>query len=252
MAVKIYTQLRAVADGVCKEDILKTFFLPGWFTDALRQTTPIILGYLPVGFAYGVLAQKSGLSNINVLLMSVLVFAGSSQLVAVSLFASAAGPASLILTTVVVNLRHVLLSAALSPYLRGWSKFKLSWFAFQLTDETFALHANRFAAGAQAQSTTFAINAISHLAWVGGTGLGVVAGGMVRDVRPLGLDFALGAMFLFLLLAQLKSRMHVLAACCAACVSLGLHTAGATRFSVIVAALLAATLALGVEKWTRN
>ena len=82
-----------------------------------------------------------------------------------------------------VNLRHVLLSAALSPYLRGWSKFKLSWFTFQLTDETFALHANRFAAGAQAQSTTFAINAISHLAWVGGTGLGVVAGGMVRESR---------------------------------------------------------------------
>ncbi len=222
------------------------------FFDALKKTTPIILGYLPVGFAYGVLAQKAGIANINILLMSVLVFAGSAQLVAVSLLSSGVGAFACIATTFIVNLRHLLLSAALSPYLRGWSKIKLGWFAFELTDETFALHADRFLVGDSVQSTTFVINAIAHLAWVGGTGLGIVAGGLVHDVKPLGLDFALVALFLFLLLTQLKSRLHVLAALCAACVSLGLHLLGVPRFSVIIATIVAATLVFGAEKWIKK
>lgn len=114
---------------------------------AFRQTLPIILGYVPVGFAYGVLAQKSGLSGINTILMSLLVFAGSAQLIAVGLFAAKAAPLAIVATTFVVNLRHLLMSAALAPYLRGWSKSRLALFSYQLTDETFALHVGRFAKG---------------------------------------------------------------------------------------------------------
>ena len=68
---------------------------------AFRQTLPIILGYVPVGFAYGVLAQKSGLSGINTILMSLLVFAGSAQLIAVGLFAAGAAPLAIVATTFV-------------------------------------------------------------------------------------------------------------------------------------------------------
>jgi 4-azaleucine resistance transporter AzlC len=82
---------------------------------AFRQTLPIILGYVPVGFAYGVLAQKSGLSGINTLLMSLLVYAGSAQLIAVGLFAAGAAPLAIVATTFVVNLRHLLMSAPWRP-----------------------------------------------------------------------------------------------------------------------------------------
>ena len=84
---------------------------------AFRQALPIILGYVPVGFAYGVLAQKSGLSGLNTLLMSALVYAGSAQLIAVGLFAAAVNPLAIVATTFIVNLRHLLMSAALAPYL---------------------------------------------------------------------------------------------------------------------------------------
>ncbi len=76
------------------------------------QAVPIVLGYIPVGFAYGVLAQKAGLSAFNTLLMSIIVYAGSAQLIAVGLVSSGLAPLSIIITTFIVNLRHMLMSAA--------------------------------------------------------------------------------------------------------------------------------------------
>ena len=90
----------------------------GWLS-GFSQATPIWLGYISVGFAYGVLAQKAGLSMLNAILMSVIVYAGSAQLIAVGLFAAGAPAASIILTTFVVNLRHILMSAAVSTHLKG-------------------------------------------------------------------------------------------------------------------------------------
>ena len=89
------------------------------FLNGVRQALPIVLGYIPVGFAYGVLAQKNGLGLFNAVAMSVIVFAGSAQLISAGLFGAAASPFTLIFTTFVVNLRHLLMSAALAPKLKG-------------------------------------------------------------------------------------------------------------------------------------
>lgn len=217
---------------------------------AFRQTLPIILGYVPVGFAYGVLAQKSGLSGINTILMSVLVFAGSAQLIAVGLFAAGAAPLAIVATTFVVNLRHLLMSAALAPYLRAWSKIRLALFAYQMTDETFALHANRFAKGETGAGETFGINVIAQSAWVGGTVLGLAASTLITDIRPIGLDYALPAMFIALLLGQLKSRQHMAVAVIAGLLSTALMLAGLDQSHVLAATIIAATIGLGVHAWT--
>lgn len=217
---------------------------------AFRQTLPIILGYVPVGFAYGVLAQKSGLSGINTILMSVLVFAGSAQLIAVGLFAAGAAPLAIVATTFVVNLRHLLMSAALAPYLRAWSKTRLALFAYQMTDETFALHANRFAKGETDAGETFGINIIAQSAWVGGTVLGLAASTLITDIRPIGLDYALPAMFIALLLGQLKSRQHLAVAVIAGLLSTALMLAGLDQSHVLAATIIAATIGLGVHAWT--
>ena len=217
---------------------------------AFRQTLPIILGYVPVGFAYGVLAQKSGLSGINTILMSVLVFAGSAQLIAVGLFAAGAAPLAIVATTFVVNLRHLLMSAALAPYLRAWSKTRLALFAYQMTDETFALHANRFARDETGAGETFGINVIAQSAWVGGTVLGLAASTLITDIRPIGLDYALPAMFIALLLGQLKSRQHLAVAVIAGLLSTALMLAGLDQSHVLAATIIAATIGLGVHAWT--
>lgn len=223
-----------------------------WLADAFQQTVPIILGYLPIGFAYGVLAQKTGLSSVNTLLMSLLVFAGSAQLIAVGLFAAGTGPASVILTTFIVNLRHLLMSAALAPYLRGWSSWLQALFAFQLTDETFALHASRFPGGELIKPRILSVNIIAQTAWLAGTFLGLIASTLITDITPIGLDYALPAMFIVLLVWQVTSLVRLSAAVIGGLFSVVFFLAGLDQFNVILATVLAATCGLGVDAWTRR
>lgn len=222
----------------------------GPFSAALQQALPIIMGYIPVGFAYGVLAQKAGLEAWNTLLMSVIVFAGSAQLIAVGMLAGGAAPLAVVLTTFIVNLRHMLMSAALAPYLKKWRPLHIAAMTAELTDETFAVHAGRFSNGNDDLRETFAINAISQTAWVLGTWLGLAASGLIQDVRPYGLDFALPAMFLALLVAQVRSRTHFLVAIIAGGLAVLLYSLGCTQWHVILATIVAATIGLGVSQWT--
>jgi 4-azaleucine resistance transporter AzlC len=217
---------------------------------AVAQTFPIALGYVPVGMAYGVLAGKAGLCALNVLAMSVLVYAGSAQLVAVGLFAAGASGLALVATTFIVNLRHLLFSAAMAPLLSGWRKRELAFFAFELTDESFALHAARFGRGDRDKGVTLAANMAAQAAWVGGTALGVLLGDVLGDGRAFALDFALPGMFLALLAGQLKSRSHVAAAVAGAALSLAAAHCGASGFGTLGAGLIGAACGMGVERWT--
>lgn len=215
----------------------------------IRQAVPIVLGYLPVGFAYGVLAQKSGLNGWNAVGMSVIVFAGSAQLIGAGLFGAGASAWTLIVTTFIVNLRHLLMSAALAPRLRGWSKRQLAAFGFELTDETFALHSLRLAGPMPPRAETFAINITAQASWVLGSLAGFLAGGRIADVRPVGLDYALPAMFIALLVPQIRRRLPLAVALVAGGLSVGLLQLGLGQGHVILATVAAATLGVGVEAW---
>jgi 4-azaleucine resistance transporter AzlC len=210
-----------------------------------------MLGYLPVGFAYGVLAVKAGLSTANTGLMSVLVFAGSAQLIGVDMIGAGAPPLSVIATTFIVNLRHLLFSAALAPHLSGWPRRRIARFCYQLTDETFALHATRFHNQQQSTAKTLAINAYTQAAWVAGSIAGAVAGGFVPDVRPLGLDFALPAMFAVLLVGQLMTPAHILAALLGGGLALAVSQTPAASWATLLAAVAAAGIA-SMTPWTRS
>ncbi len=224
---------------------------PAWLSGALLAA-PIVMGYIPIGFAFGVLAQKAGLSTGNALLMSVFVYAGSAQLIAVGLIASGALPWTIVITTLIVNLRHMLFSASLSPYLKHWKKPELAVFAYQLTDETFAVHATRFPAAPPTRPETLALNFTAQASWVLGTFLGVAAGQLISDVRPYGLDYALPAMFMALLVLQVKDRVQVLVALAGGALSVLFLLGGLGQWNVIVATLAAATLGMLVEKWTKR
>jgi 4-azaleucine resistance transporter AzlC len=212
---------------------------------------PIMLGYLPVGFAYGVLAHKAGLSTLNILLMSIIVFAGSAQLIAVGLVTNGIAPLTIILTTFIVNLRHLLMSAAIFPHVARWRKRELAGFAYELTDETFALHSTRFDLGQLDQSEAFAINIVSHITWVLGGWLGVVAGQLVVEVEPLALDYVLPAMFIGLLVMQIKSRTQVWVALLAGVASVAFLLLGFSQLHVIIATMIGATFGAWIDGWTR-
>jgi len=224
----------------------------GKFWNGVRQALPIVLGYIPVGFAYGVLAQKNGLSLFNAAAMSVIVFAGSSQLIGTGLFGAAASPFTLIFTTFVVNIRHLLMSAALVPKLKEWKRWQIVLFSYELTDETFALHTMRMAKIAPPKIETFAVNVTAQLSWVIGSLLGYLAGGQLTDVRPIGMDFALPAMFIALLVPQIVRPVYLMMALLAAGISVTLYMLGFNQSHIIVATVIAATVGVGVEQWMKD
>lgn len=214
------------------------------------KALPIVLGYLAIGLTFGVLAQKAGLSAFNALLMSGLVYAGSSQLVAAGLFAAGASAVSIVLTTFVVNLRHLLLSAALAPFLTLWNRCELAAFAYQLTDETFALHATQFPTGIPSKKEVFAINAAAQTSWLLGTGLGVAVGQIIDDVKPFGLDFVLPAMFIALIILQLEDRSQIGIALATGTMSVALLILGIDQWNVIIATVIGASIGVLENQWT--
>lgn len=218
----------------------------------ISRAVPITLGYIPIGFAYGVLAQKAGISAFNTLAMSIFVYAGSSQLIAVGLFAARVAPLSIILTTFVVNLRHMLMASALAPYLNRWSKLELTAFAYELTDESFALHSVEFPNGNPKATESIALNLTAQISWVFGSWLGLVAGGLITDVELFALDYALPAMFIALLMMQLKDFFQLIVAIATGVLAVALLLAGLDQWYVIVATVIGATLGVSLEKWIKK
>ena len=228
------------------------------WTRGLAQGLPIVLGYVPIGFAYGVLAQKSGLSARNTVLMSLLVYAGASQFIAAGLFAVGTSPLSIIVTTFVTNLRHLLMTASLAPHVRAWPRSLLPLFAFQVTDETFAVHATSFAGGVPHKGVAFCVNSMAQVAWLTGSWLGVVGGQYIPDPKPWGLDYALPALFIALLVMQIRdggparSRVQLGVALVTGLLAVGLTLLGLDQWAVIGATVLGATLGTMWEQWTKT
>jgi 4-azaleucine resistance transporter AzlC len=228
---------------------LSTKYIAAALLRGLKSVLPIILGYLPVGFAYGVLAEKSGLSLLNTVTMSVIVYAGSAQLIGTGLIAAGSGALALVFTTFIVNLRHLLMSAALAPKLSGWKKWQTVLFSAELTDETFALHSLRMAAGQPPKAETFAINLLAQASWIIGSLAGFLAGGRITDVRPIGLDYALPAMFIALIVPQVLKPLYLVMAICAAALSVTLLLAGFGRVNVIIATIVCAGCGACLDAW---
>jgi len=213
----------------------------------LAPAVPVVLGYLPVGFAYGVLGINAGIGTLNTILMSIIVFAGSAQLMATAFFAQGLNPFSIILTTFIVNLRHLLMSASLSTHMKKWNKAEVIGFCYELTDETFAVHSLRFANEDAAALPAISINFICQLSWVIGTILGTVTGNLIQDVEPFALDYALPAMFIALLILQIRKQRHIWVALTGGLISLILWGIGITQWNVILATVIGATLGAVLE-----
>ncbi len=224
---------------------------PNWL-NGVKLALPIVVGYIPIGIAFGVLARKVGISAGNTMLMSLLVFAGSSQLIAVGLFMSGVSAVSIVVTTFIVNLRHLLMTAALSPYLKRWSKLEMAAFAYEVTDETFAVHSTHFYERIPPKAESFAINVTAQVSWLLGTWIGIVSSALITDVERLALDYALPAMFIGLLVMQIKDRIKIAVALLAGVLSVVFLQAGADQWNVILATIIGATSGIVIEKWIKN
>ena len=184
----------------------------------VRDTVPMLVGAAPFGVIFGTLAIASGIPAWAVLALSALVFAGSSQFVAVSLIGGGAALPVIWLTTFVVNLRHALYSASLLPYVRDLPA-RWRWpLAFWLTDETYAVVEHRLREHGAAQGGVWywlGSSLAMYLNWQLWTVAGVLLGQSVPGLAGLGLDFAMVATFAAIVAPQLR-QYPVLAAAVAA------------------------------------
>jgi 4-azaleucine resistance transporter AzlC len=215
----------------------------GLFRAGLAAGWPICLGYIPIGLAFGVLAQKAGLSPIQIGLMSILVFAGSSQFIAVSMLSTGASSLAIIMTTFMVNLRHVLMSSSLAVFLDNIRRSKISLFAYGVTDESFAVNHPRWDQGQWDINRALVVNHSANLMWITSTVLGGI-GGQFIPAGALGIDYALIAMFICLLIFQLKGRIHIFTALIAGLVAVVLAILIPGNAYVILASVIAATVGM--------
>jgi 4-azaleucine resistance transporter AzlC len=162
-----------------------------------------------VGTVFGVLAKQAGLSLGEVILMSAVVNAGSSQFVAVGMWGVPIPSIPIVATTLLVNLRHVLMGLTIRPWLSrlpAWQRYPA---AFVLTDESWAMSTVEFDSGRPDGAFLIGVGATMYAGWVIATVIGTLTGAAIHDPARWGLDFAYLAVFLALLTSLAKGWQSV-------------------------------------------
>ena len=175
----------------------------------LRIAAPLLPAAFALGASFGVLARASHFGAVAAVVMSATTFAGSAQVASVSVLGAGGGVAAAIVAALLLNVRYAPIGITVAHAFRGGTPRRLAE-AQLVVDESWALAGGgtpRFDRGVM-----LGVGAGLWVAWVGGTAVGALLGGVVHDPSAFGLDGAFAALFLALLLAQLRSRRAIAAA----------------------------------------
>jgi len=172
----------------------------------VRDVSPLLLGIVPFALVTGIAAVNAGLTLVEAVGMSVIVFAGASQLAALELLGSNAPLAVVIGTAAIINLRMVMYSASIAPYFANYSRKLRAGLAYVLTDQAYAISVAEFSENEDRRYWLYYLGAAASLwiVWQIGTVVGVVVGTGVPD--EWGLTFAVPLVFLALLVPAMKDR----------------------------------------------
>ena len=170
----------------------------------LKRTFPVMTGYLVLGIGFGILMEDGGYGLPWVLAMSIFIYAGSMQYLAVDLLAGGAGLITAAITTLMVNARHLFYGISMIDTYKdsGWRK---PYLIFALTDETYSLNCSGAPADAESPKTYyFLVSLFNQCYWVIGSVLGVLVG-TILPISTEGIDFALTALFVTVFVEQWQS-----------------------------------------------
>jgi 4-azaleucine resistance transporter AzlC len=214
---------------------------------------PIFLGYLPVGIAFGVLANTLGFSVLQAVTCSATALAGAGQFIALQFLRDGVGAVGVLIATTVVNLRYVLFASTISTYVRTTPTPVQAALAFSLTDETFAVNIADHRRGLATAASMAGVGAVAWAGWVLGTLVGAVGMGWIGDPSRFGVGFAMPAMFTALFFALAEDWRHVVTGVAAGAIALGLPLLSAlgipvgSSWSLVIASMAAA--AIGAAMW---
>src|SRR5215216_935886 len=193
----------------------------GDFRAGFVATLPLWLGAAPFGAIYAVSALAAGLNWAQTLAMSLFVFAGASQFTAVGLFAAGIAPFTIVLTTLIINARHALLAASLTPFVRDARPGAKALLAFQLTDESYAIGMRRWLDGSGSLAFQFGANVSMYVIWQCSTIAGILLGNLIPNPTAYGLDLVFPLTFIGLLAPLLRERVSITVALLAAALAIG-------------------------------
>ena len=171
---------------------------------AFPVTVPVLMGYLAIGIAFGLMLQEAGYNFIWAFFMSLSIYAGSGQYLGVTLLATAASLGTVALMTLLINFRHLVYGLSMLEKFRGMGWRKL-YMIFSLTDETYALLSSAQAPiGVDPRRFYFAIALLDQSYWILGSVIGGVAGALI-PFSTEGVDFAMTALFVVIAVDQWKA-----------------------------------------------
>ncbi|MBO0961263.1 AzlC family ABC transporter permease [Neobacillus sp. MM2021_6] len=178
------------------------------FKKGIQAGISIGIGYFPIALTFGLLAKTTGLTIYEAVFMSLIVFAGASQYISLSLIAYGTGIIEIILTTCIVNIRHFLMSATLNEKSEEDHLLNKLFYSFGITDETFSVAATRD--GKVSTGFMLGLNSVAYISWVVFSGIGHLIGASLPQTLQESMGVALYAMFIGLLVPSLKKSTKVL------------------------------------------
>ncbi len=221
------------------------------FKNGVKAALPIVLGYLPVGMAFGVLARTAGLTPFEAGSMSILVYAGASQFLAIEMISKGIPWGPIVIATFFINLRHLLMSSTLSLHFKGHRLRTLGLLSAQLTDESFAVAMSNPSKISNRPSYLFGIQMISQIAWVAGSVGGALFGRLV-DHKEYGIPFALSSLFICLLVIQIKKVHHLWVMVIAGIFSILFKWAFPGNWYILLTGILASGIGIAIEMAGRD
>lgn len=216
----------------------------------MKNAFPIVMGYIPIGMTYGILAAQTGVSTIITVALSVIVYAGSAQLICINMLEQGAAVIPIIMMTFLVNLRHLLMSASLSLHLKTASKRMLPLLGFLITDESFAVAGAAINKKEYKEFFFLGLGLTAYLSWITSSWIGVTLGKLMPGINSPALDFVLPAMFVALLVMQINRKVEIIIAGLSGILSLVFVYILPANWNIIAATVIAATLGVLWERWS--
>lgn len=213
----------------------------------IKASTPIMASYIALGVACGIVLYDAGFSVVHIFLMSFLVFAGAAQFLAASMTLTGASVFAIIVMVFFLNLRHILMSASISDYVKNKSLRYLMLFGHTLSDESFGINFSYFQKGNWSSEEALAASVSNYGTWV----ISTVAGGLIGSQLPINtviMNYALIAMFICMMVMQFVSKAHRISAVVSIVSTIVLMVILQHNIALVIATLLASFTGYYFEK----
>lgn len=223
--------------------------------EGLKSAIPCMIGVVPFGLAYSILAVKNGLTLPQTVFMSLIVFAGSAQFMAVEMIGNHISSAMIIISTILINLRHLLMGISLTQHLKNVKSKHLALISFGMADETYAVSINEFNENKDKPNKHYFYIGVAlgmYVVWALSTVVGSILGQYINDPLAWGLDYAMPATFACIIIPQIKNFEYIMVVIVSAVVTVLGYMYLPGKWYIIVATLVATGAGVLIDNLKRN